>query len=172
MKKVPSMLLVSMWYGDGNWNFSSCRKKISCGLFPYTNAFPASVNSMCGDRSTKPKAFGALFILSLALKSLFFDEPLPSKNPDCANRSINAICVCLFHFCPEKCSLSNCISGIILDGVRGDVVKNKALFFRYAMCSPPGLIILYDNVHFIVVKTIFDIYGVVLIILVENIISI
>ena len=116
--------------------------------------------------------FGALFILSLALKSLFFDEPLPSKNPDCANRSINAICVCLFHFCPEKCSLSNCISGIILDGVRGDVVKNKALFFRYAMCSPPGLIILYDNVHFIVVKTIFDIYGVVLIILVENIISI
>ncbi len=88
------------------------------------------------DRYIEPFFGGGAVYFYFEPDNAIIGEPLPSKKPVCANRSINSTCVCLFHFRPAKFSFNNFISGIILDGVRGDVVKNKALFLRYAICQP------------------------------------
>lgn len=79
---------------------------------------------------------------------------------------MNSIWVLAFHFLPPNCSFNNFISGIILLGVQGDVVKNSALLSILAINITP-LIVFNNNVHFIIIKSISNIYRVIFIIFIK-----
>ena len=112
--------------------------------FAEIKELPAFVSFIVGSRRTTPKAFGARFILSLALTAgSLLPEPL--KKFSFLKSSINVTYVSVFHFLPSKFLLKRSISGIIFSGVRGDVVINKTLLsIDFAIFISCNLQLKYD----------------------------
>ena len=137
-KNVPLIFLPSLWYGEGNWNFKSCLKKISCGRFPRINSSPASVNWISGERSTKPNPCGERVMRSRALNAEYFLDVSPSNVVASASAWANSSCTrsLPLHVCPENLSTSKSISGINFLGDLGEVVKNqRTATFNYSHIS-------------------------------------
>lgn len=109
--------------------------------FAEIKELPAFVSFIVDSRRTTPKAFGARFILSLALTAgSLLPEPLKKFKS-----SINATYVSVFHFLLSKFLLKRSISGIIFSGVRGDVVINKTLLsIDFAIFISCNLQLKYD----------------------------
>lgn len=81
---------------------------------------------MTGERLTKPSDFGALLMRSRALNAGSAPH-CPLKNCSSRSSAMKRRCVSVFQGCPDKCLARRSISGIILAGVRGDVVTKTVL---------------------------------------------